>query len=200
MMHQRNNNPFNQYKLITPEIDANLHVNKRLCIGDNIIDLQNHNKKYNIMNFISEDMQFLLDNTADYNEEEINSHDSTYSAGSTLLLEDDNLEYWLEIENDDKFLLGDIYPLEQCCMVNLLKLLEDMNCPDTVVTKIIDWDRTSYNVGFDFNPTSKTQHGDIQWMKKMTVNNSVFYPKLETVHRNHQTKIDIVCYDFTAQL
>ena len=37
-------------------------------------------------------------------------------------------------------------------------------------------------------------------MKKMTVNNSAFFPKLETVHLNDATKIDIVCYDFTTQL
>ena len=34
----------------------------------------------------------------------------------------------------------------------------------------------------------------------MTVNNPAFYPKLETVHLNDETKIDVVCYDFTAQL
>ena len=138
MMHQRNTKDKNLNKLITPGIDANSHVNKRLCLGDNVINMQNHNEQYNIMNFISEDMQFLLDNT-DYNEEEINSNDSTYSGGSsTLSSEDDNLEYWLKMENDNEFVLGDIYTLEQRCMVNLLKILEDMNCPDTAVTKIIN--------------------------------------------------------------
>lgn len=34
----------------------------------------------------------------------------------------------------------------------------------------------------------------------MAVNNSAFYPKLETRHLNDQTKIDVVCYDFTSQL
>ena len=200
MMHQRNTKDRNLNKLITPGIDANSHVNKRLCLGDNVINMQNHNEQYNIMNFISEDMQFLLDNT-DYNEEEINSNDSTYSEGSsTLSSEDDNLEYWLEMENDNEFVLGDIYTLEQRCMVNLLKILEDMNCPDTAVTKIIKWAKTSYDAGFDFNPASKTRHGNLQWMKKMTVNNSAFFPKLETVHLNDETKIDVVCYDFTVQL
>ena len=51
---------------------------------------------------------------------------------------------------------------------NLMKILEDMNCPDTALTKIIDWARAAYNEGFDFNPASKTRHGNIQWMKKMT--------------------------------
>ena len=84
-------------------------------------------------------------------------------------------------------------------MVNLMKILEDMNCPDTALTKIIDWARAAYNEGFNFNPASKTRHGNIQWMKKMTINNSAFFPKLETVHLNDVTKIDIVCYDFTFQ-
>ena len=51
-------------------------------------------------------------------------------------------------------------------MVNLMKILEDMNCPDTALTKIIDWARAAYNEGYNFNPASKTQHGNIQWMKK----------------------------------
>ena len=85
-------------------------------------------------------------------------------------------------------------------MVNLIKLLEDMNCPDTAVASIIDWARTSYNAGFKFNPKSKTRYGNIQWMKKMTVNNPAFYPKLEPVQLNDDTKIDVVCYDFTTQL
>ena len=104
------------------------------------------------------------------------------------------------MENDNNFVLGNIFTLEQQCMINLIKLLEDMNCPDFVVTKIIDWARTSYNARFDFITTSKTCYGNIQWMKKIAVNNSAFYPKLETVHLNDQTKIDMVCYDFTAQL
>ena len=104
------------------------------------------------------------------------------------------------MENDNNFVLGNIFTLEQQCMINLIKLLEDMNCPDFAVTKIIDWARTSYNAGFDFIPTSKTRYGNIQWMKKIAVNNSAFYPKLETVHLNDQTKIDVVCYNFTAQL
>ena len=37
-------------------------------------------------------------------------------------------------------------------------------------------------------------------MKKMSVNNSAFFPKLKTVQLNDETKVDIVCYDFTSQI
>ena len=153
------------------------------------------------MNFISEDMQLLLENTDIFNDKENESHDSTYSAeSSTSSLDNEYLEEWYEMGNDNDFVLGNIFTLEQQCMINLIKLLEDMNCPEPTVTKIIDWARTSYNARFDFILTSKTRCGNIQWMKKMTVNNLAFYPKLETVYLKNQTKIDVVCYDFTAQL
>ena len=85
-------------------------------------------------------------------------------------------------------------------MIKLIKLVEDMNCSDGAVTKIIDWANESYNDGFNFNPSSKTRYGNLQWMKKMTINNDSFFPMVKTVALNHQTSIDIICYEFTSQI
>ena len=64
-----------------------------------------------------------------------------------------------------------------------------MQCPDTAVTKIINWARTSMLAGFKFDPISKTRYGNLQWMKKMVVNNDAFYPILKTVDLNKKQQL-----------
>ena len=201
LINDSNNINLAKYNLTLTDIDTNYHVNKRLCTDSNNTMYQNSHALQPATNYFTDDMQYMLDDANALNDDD-NSHDSTYSAGSVTSLSDkENLDQWFETENNDnELVLGNIYTLEQRCMINLMKILEDMNCPDTALTKIIDWARAAYNKSFDFNPASKTRHGNIQWMKKMTVNNSAFFPKLETVHLNDVTKIDIVCYDFTTQL
>ena len=115
MMHQRNKYETNLNGFSKLDIYANYHINKKLCIeNNNINELQYHHDKHNAMNFISEDMQLLLDNTNYLNEEEIESHDSTYSAeSSTSSLDNEYVDEWNEIKNDNNFVLGNIFTLEQ---------------------------------------------------------------------------------------
>ena len=115
MMHQRNKNETNLNGFTTLDIYANYHINKKLCIeNNNVNDLQNHHDEHNVINFISKDMQLLLDNTNYLNEEEIESHDSTYSAeSSTSSLDNEYVDKWNEMENDNNFVLGNIFTLEQ---------------------------------------------------------------------------------------
>jgi hypothetical protein len=40
-------------------------------------------------------------------------------------------------------------------MIKLLKLLEDMNCPDYALVAVVDWAHAAYLDGFDFTPTAK---------------------------------------------
>ena len=75
-----------------------------------------------------------------------------------------------------------------------------MNCPDTAVTKIIDWAREAYMAGFEFKPASKTRYGNLQWMKKMIVNNNAFYHESIPVVLNNQTTVEVISYNFKSQL
>ena len=100
-------------------------------------------------------MQLLYNNSDFESDMENKSNDETYSIGPSSVSSDD--EY---IDDDstikNKEVLGNIFTIEQCCMINLIKLLEDMQCPDTAVTKIIDQARTLMLAGFKFDPISKT--------------------------------------------
>jgi len=85
-------------------------------------------------------------------------------------------------------------------MINLIKLLDDMECPDYALDKILNWAHESFLNGFEFNPTIKTRKGTLKWMKKMVVHNDAFYPNPVSVNLNNETKIDVICYDFALQL
>ena len=134
-----------------------------------------------------------------FSQNEDNIYNDTYSISSNNISSDDTtIDNGLDTKQNA--ILGNIFTTEQQCMIRLVKLLEDMNCPDDAVTRIIDWARTSYTSGFDFNPTSKTRYGNIQWMKKMIVNNAAFYPKIQNVPLINDTTVDVVSFDFASQL
>ena len=155
----------------------------------------NQDTSENLINNI--DMLENLNQNVIQNEDYILNDTSSFSSNSISSID-------TTINNDfntkQNSILGNIFTTEQQCMIKLIKLLEDMNCPDSAVTKIIDWARTSYMSGFDFNPTSKTRYGNIQWMKKMVVNNNAFYPKIQSIPLINTSTVDIVSFDFVSQL
>jgi hypothetical protein len=51
-------------------------------------------------------------------------------------------------------------------IVNLLKLLEDAQCPDYMLQKVLEWAHNAKLDGFDFNPRATTRKANIQWMYK----------------------------------
>ena len=61
--------------------------------------------------------------------------------------------------------------------MKLMKLVEDMGCPDDAIDKILTWVGEVHLDGFRFNPYSKTRKRNLKRMKKMVVNNDAFYSK-----------------------
>ena len=46
-------------------------------------------------------------------------------------------------------------------MIKLMKILDDMNCPDYALQSIILCAHEAFLDGFDFNPKSKTRKGNL---------------------------------------
>ena len=44
-------------------------------------------------------------------------------------------------------------------------ILEDMNCPDDALPKILAWAHKAYIDGFEFSPRTKSRKSNINWMK-----------------------------------
>ena len=121
---------------------------KRICTearynsNDNTLN-NTTNTIHNNNNNLQQNMELVFQNFEDdlSDIDDNNTIDVTYSIGSqsTLSSNDTYLNDNDCLQNEQ--ILGNIYTRDQCCMIKLIKLLEDMNCPDTAVTKIIDWAR-----------------------------------------------------------
>ena len=84
-------------------------------------------------------MQLLLTESYDSLEDNDNNNleDDSYSIDSysTLSSNDSFLNDDQCLQNDQ--ILGEIFSQDQRCMIKLIKLLEDMNCPDSAVEKLL---------------------------------------------------------------
>ena len=92
----------------------------------------------------------------------------------------------------------------QKAVTSLMLLLDSMQCPDYAFEKIMEWARTSFQAGFDFNPQCTTRLGNLKWMYGSLHNSSKMLPHLETIvlpdPLPYASKLDVICYDFVPQL
>ena len=56
------------------------------------------------------------------------------------------------------------HDVEHRSIVNLLKILEDSQCPDYMLQSILEWAYNAKVDGFDFNPKATTRKANIAWM------------------------------------
>ena len=93
------------------------------------------------------------------------------------------------------------HDVEHRNIVNLLKLLEDAQCPDYMLQKVLEWAYNAKLDGFDFNPTATTRKANIQWMYKALEHSQRGLPQVLTVNLEHYDKVqDIICFDFVPAL
>jgi hypothetical protein len=89
---------------------------------------------------------------------------------------------------------------EQCAMVKLLKILEDMNCPDYALGSILDWALEAYMDGFTFAPTVKSRDGVLAGLYKYVHNATLLLPSVVPVDLIGAPGFsDMIVYDFAAQ-
>jgi hypothetical protein len=93
------------------------------------------------------------------------------------------------------------HDVEHRNIVNLLKLLEDAQCPDYMLQKVLEWAYNAKLEGFDFNPRATTRKANIQWMYKALKHSHRGLPKVLAVNlEDHNTAQDIICFDFVPAL
>ena len=143
--HMINQNPKktinNLIDYLNLEYDPNIYTenqqNKRQCTNHNINNFNFMNSNNNMANYNASNMHTLDFDTDIESDKDDNTYNNTLpSDSSSLSSNDDYLNNDLYIEHDQ--VLGNIFTLEQRCMIKLIKLVEDINCPDGAVTKIID--------------------------------------------------------------
>jgi hypothetical protein len=96
------------------------------------------------------------------------------------------------------------FTMAQKCLTSLMILLDSLECPDYAFEKILNWARTSFVAGFDFNPKCKKRWGNVQWMFKSVHNSHQMLPSLKTIDLLEPLPdadtLDVICYDFVPQI
>jgi hypothetical protein len=93
------------------------------------------------------------------------------------------------------------HDVEHQNIVNLLKFLEDAQCPDYMLQKVLEWVYNAKLEGFNFNPRARTRKANIQWMYKALKQSHRGLPKVFQVNIEDQEKAqDIICFDFVPAL
>ena len=190
IINQPISNIGNKHNIADMSDNINIHdslTNKRLCNIDISLLNNNHN---NLSNNISYELQNILDDNFD-----TNSYSTEQSSETTGSVNTD-----VTMPDTAQPILGNLYTTEQKSIIKLIKLLDDMNCPDYAFSSIMSWAHNAYIEGFNFNPNCKNRKSNLRWIKQMVVHNDAFYPKPVTVNLNNNLCIDVMCFDFPTQL
>ena len=186
-----------------PNIMAQSFLNNETFMNETIKDISFSEKvrETNYFNKITDDIIFYDDNST------VSSSQS--SIASSVLSTDMELktnEHGSCSNEQDSIhttstnSLPTIFTVEQRSIISLMKILEDMNCPDDALPKILAWAHKAYIDGFEFSPRTKSRKSNINWMKKLVVNHDSFFPTSTTVALNNNIHIDVVHYDFVPQI
>ncbi|KAI2513145.1 hypothetical protein MHU86_1183 [Fragilaria crotonensis] len=93
------------------------------------------------------------------------------------------------------------HDVEHRSIVNLLKILEDSQCPDYMLQSILEWAYNAKVDGFDFNPKATTRKANIAWMyQALEKSHQLLLQVVSTVLEDHDDVANTVCFDFTVAL
>ena len=102
------------------------------------------------------------------------------------------------MQNRDALMLLQCDREHTSCIVELLKLLEDAQCPDYyMLQKVLQWAYNAKLEGFDFNPRATTRKANVQWMYKALQHSHGRLPHIIPVSLEDR---DVVCFDFAPAL
>ena len=93
-----------------------------------------------------------------------------------------------------------IFSMKQSSIVKLMKLLDDMNCPDYALSSILNWVADVQDNNHNFESTPRNRAANIQWMRKMLENANQLLPIAVPTAISPTQSMDVVCFDFVSQL
>jgi hypothetical protein len=83
-------------------------------------------------------------------------------------------------------------------------LLDEMECPDYAFQSIMEWARNCFEVGFDFNPKSKTHLANLKWIYISLHNSEQMMQGVMSIQlpdpQPDVKSMDVICYNFVPQL
>ena len=93
------------------------------------------------------------------------------------------------------------HDVEHKCIVELVSLLESMQCPDYALEKVLQWAHNAQQQQFSFTPRAYTREANVQWMYKLLRNSHQHLPFIQMVDlEDHTSPQKVVCFDFGIAL
>jgi hypothetical protein len=90
------------------------------------------------------------------------------------------------------------HDVEYCSIINLLKILEDSQCPDYMLQSIFEWTYNAKLNGFDSSPKAATRRkANFAWMYQ-ALENQLLPHVVSTELEDHNDVAHVVCFDFTV--
>ena len=106
----------------------------------------------------------------------------------------------LELHARKKLRPNFVVTSQQRSMVKLIKLLDDMNCPDYALPKILEWALDNERNQVSFQSAVLKRDPNVSWMRKMLHNANCLLPKVVPTSLSSSIKVDVMCFDFVPQL
>ncbi|KAI2501411.1 hypothetical protein MHU86_13078 [Fragilaria crotonensis] len=93
------------------------------------------------------------------------------------------------------------HDVEHRCIVELLKILEDAQCPDYMLHKVLMWAYNAKSSGFDFKPKAMSRKANIRWMYQALQHSHHHLPQVISIALEDRDKPqEIACFDFAPIL
>lgn len=93
------------------------------------------------------------------------------------------------------------YSTDQQYLVDLMKILSDMNAPDYAFCQLLTWACKSHGDGFSFQPEwGCSRNSNIRWMFQMTSTAKLRLPYVVPVPLEDNQVAEIVAFDFVSAL
>lgn len=67
---------------------------------------------------------------------------------------------------------------QQCAIAKLMKLLDDMNCPDYAFPKLLEWAIENESKNVSLASSSRKRDANIRWMRNMLHNANALLPEI----------------------
>ena len=93
------------------------------------------------------------------------------------------------------------FTVEQHSIVNLMKILSDIDAPDRAFGSIMKWAKAAHDKQFHFDPkTGHSLNNQYRWMRQLVANSARLLPSVIPVFLGDQKTVDVVVFEFAPTI
>ena len=139
---------------------------------------------------------FVQNSTDDHiSSDELDASHDLLCSSTTATVADDKFSSCLKRKRDEF-----VVTTQQAAVVKLMKLLDDMNCPDHAFTKMLEWVVEMQKENVSFASALQKREANIRWMRLMLHNANCMLPEMVPTLLAPAMSVDVMRFDFVPQL